>query len=105
MIGDWQPDEPPVPPDVLTARRRAWPRRNHDSNSSQDRVSGHRSVPARPNRNTPFPFGYTFTDEDATIGKVTFKAVAVLPYEVRDALPADNTVIAIATNVKWPKAL
>jgi hypothetical protein len=45
----------------------------------------------------PFGFNYTFTADDARIGKVTFKAVAA-PIG-RDALPGDNTLIAPATKV------
>ncbi len=57
------------------------------------------SVPVRPaNRTTDFKFSYTFTAEDAAIGKVTFKARAnILDY--RDALPADNEAIAMPTKV------
>jgi PKD repeat protein len=50
------------------------------------------------NRVTPYDFSYTFTDDDAVIGKVTFKAVATMP-NVRDAQPADNTAIAPPTKV------
>jgi hypothetical protein len=50
-------------------------------------------VPARAQRPTTFKFSYTFTSNDATIGKVTFKAIANI-VNGRDALPADNTSIA-----------
>jgi len=51
------------------------------------------SVPVRPsNRTTDFSFNYTFTVEDAGIGKVTFRA-AVTFINARDALPADNEAI------------
>lgn len=50
-------------------------------------------------KTTPFVFSYTFTEQDAAAGKVTFKAVAVIE-GARDALPADNTVIAPATKVR-----
>jgi hypothetical protein len=51
-------------------------------------------VPVRPsNRTTDFNFSYTFTSDDASIGKVTFKAVAAIT-NARDALPADNEAIA-----------
>lgn len=53
-------------------------------------------VPARASRPTTFKFSYTFTSSDATIGKVTFKAVATI-INSRDALPADNTSIATTT--------
>ncbi|MGX7827933.1 PKD domain-containing protein [Actinokineospora sp. 24-640] len=56
-------------------------------------------VPARPTRKAQFPFAYTFTPDDARVGKVTFRAVVTLPYPVRDARPADNEVVAIATTV------
>jgi len=57
------------------------------------------SVPVRPsNRTTDFSFSYTFTKDDATIGKVTFKAVATI-VNARDALPADNEAIALPTKV------
>lgn len=57
------------------------------------------SVPVRgANRTTPFSFNYTFTSDDAAIGKVTFKAVANL-VSARDALPADNEAIASPTKV------
>jgi hypothetical protein len=61
------------------------------------------SVPVRPDRTVAFPFAYTFTDEDLVVGKVTFKAVAVLGGGAHDALPADNTVIAPATRVRPAK--
>src|SRR5256885_777287 len=48
------------------------------------------SVPMNPkNGTTDFAFSYTFTADDARIGKVTFRAVAVIS-GARDALPADN---------------
>jgi len=57
------------------------------------------SVPVRPaGRTTNFTFNYTFTADDARIGKVTFKAVANL-LEARDALPADNEAISTPTKV------
>ncbi|WP_434448972.1 PKD domain-containing protein [Lentzea sp. E54] len=55
-------------------------------------------VPAHPTRKVNFPFAYTFTPEDAAIGKVTFRAV-VLPWPTQDAREQDNEVIAIATTV------
>jgi len=58
-----------------------------------------KSVPASgANRTTSFSFSYTFTSDDAAIGKVTFKAVANL-INARDALPADNEAIASPTKV------
>ncbi len=57
------------------------------------------TVPVRPsNRTTDFSFSYTFTKDDATIGKVTFKAVATI-LNARDALPADNESVASPTKV------
>ena len=57
------------------------------------------SVPVRSgNRTTEFSFNYTFTAEDAALGKVTFRAVATL-VNARDALPADNEAIALPTKV------
>jgi hypothetical protein len=51
------------------------------------------SVPVRSgNRTTEFSFNYTFTTEDGALGKVTFRAVAML-VSARDALPADNEAI------------
>ena len=56
-------------------------------------------VPMNPkNGTTDFAFSYTFTADDAAIGKVTFRAVAVIS-GVRDALPADNEAIAPPTKV------
>jgi hypothetical protein len=49
-------------------------------------------------KTTPFDFNYTFTNDDAALGKVTFKAVATI-VGARDAQPADNTVIALPTKV------
>ena len=49
------------------------------------------SVPVRSgNRTTAFSFNYTFTAEDAYNGKVTFKAMAFILVDIRDALPGDN---------------
>src|SRR4029077_4775741 len=50
------------------------------------------------NRTTAFDFNYAFTNDDAQVGKVTFKAVATI-VGARDALPADNTAIASPTKV------
>jgi len=56
-------------------------------------------VPMDPKSGTTnFNFTYTFTDDDALIGKVTFKAVAVMS-GARDALPADNEAIGPPTKV------
>jgi Tol biopolymer transport system component/PKD repeat protein len=57
------------------------------------------SVPVRPaNRTTDFSFSYTFTVDDARVGKVTFRAVANV-LGARDPLPADNEAIATPTKV------
>jgi PKD repeat protein len=55
------------------------------------------TLPTR-NRVTSVAFSYTFTAADAIIGKVTFKAVALL-VNARDALPADNEAIGSPTKV------
>jgi len=49
-------------------------------------------------RTTPFSFNYTFTSDDAALGKVTFKAVASI-VGARDAAPSDDTAVALATSV------
>ena len=57
------------------------------------------SVPVRSaNRTTNFDFSYTFTAGDAALGKVTFRAVAIIEGG-RDALPADNEAIGSPTKV------
>jgi PKD repeat protein len=50
------------------------------------------------NRTTTFAFSYTFADEDAKLGKITFRAMASLQ-GARDALPADNEAISSPTKV------
>ena len=50
-------------------------------------------------RTTSIALPYMFTAQDATIGKVSFKVTAVL-LGARDALPADNTALALPTKVK-----
>jgi hypothetical protein len=55
-------------------------------------------VPLRgENRPTSFAFTYTFRSDDATVGNVTFKAVAT-PAGA-GALRADNVAVALPTNV------
>jgi PKD repeat protein len=54
--------------------------------------------PRGKNQTTPYTFNYTFTTDDGTAGKVTFKAVATI-VNARDALPADNEAIAAPTKV------
>jgi PKD repeat protein len=57
------------------------------------------SVPVRPsNQTVPFNFSYTFTADEAAVGKVTFKAVANIQ-GTHDALPGDNEAIASPTRV------
>ena len=57
------------------------------------------NVPARVGGRTPtFSISYTFAPEDATLGKVTFQAIATI-LGARDAHAADNTVSALATKV------
>jgi PKD repeat protein len=57
------------------------------------------SVPVRgANRTTEFAFTYTFTPDDATLGKISFRAIATIQ-GARDALPADNDVTALPTKV------
>jgi hypothetical protein len=55
-------------------------------------------VQARRNRPTSLSFSYTFTRNDASIGKVTFKAIATI-VDARDGFPADNEVVAPLTKV------
>jgi hypothetical protein len=58
-----------------------------------------KSVPALSgNRTTAVNFSYTFTSDDATRGKVTFKAVAII-IGARDAYPSDNEAISSITRV------
>jgi PKD repeat protein len=67
----------------------------------------YQTVPVRSgNRTTEFSINYTFTSADASLGKVTFKAVATIgvnsPWgfsELRDVLPADNEAISSPTKV------
>lgn len=52
------------------------------------------NVPVRPlNRTTDIKFSYVFTSDDAAIGKVTFRTVAVI-LGARDAFSADNEAIS-----------
>lgn len=53
-------------------------------------------VPAKAKQATTFKFSYTFTPDDAAIGKVTFKAVATI-VNGRDAFLSDNTSIVTTT--------
>jgi PKD repeat protein len=57
------------------------------------------SIPVRgATRTTSFAFTYTFTRDDASVGKVSFRAIATIQ-GARDALPGDNDVIALPTKV------
>lgn len=57
------------------------------------------SVPVTPrNQSVPFAFSYTFTADDAAVGKVSFQAVATI-VSARDAQSADNTAITLPTKV------
>jgi PKD repeat protein len=49
-------------------------------------------------RTTPFPFAYTATQADRSVGKVSFRAVATI-MDHRDALPADNELISAPVKV------
>ena len=56
-------------------------------------------VPVRPsNRTTSFEFSYTFTDQDALLGRINFRAVANI-INARDALPVNNEAISLPTKV------
>jgi PKD repeat protein len=58
-----------------------------------------KAVPALSgNRTTAVNFSYTFTSDDAKLGKVTFKAVATIN-GARDAYPSDNEAISSITKV------
>ena len=54
--------------------------------------------PRSANRTTDFNFSYTFTPEDASYGKVSFRAVANIQ-NGRDALPSDNEAISSPVKV------
>lgn len=57
------------------------------------------AVPVRAgNRTTDFAFSYTFTPDDARIGKVSFQAVATIG-GARDAIPGDNQAQSLPTKV------
>jgi PKD repeat protein len=63
-------------------------------------ASSTQSVPVRGgNKTSDFAFNYTFTSDDASLGKVTFKAVATI-VNARDALATDNEFISLPTKVK-----
>ena len=57
------------------------------------------TIPAAPrNQTTSFSFSYTFTADDAAVGKVSFEAIATI-VSARDAQSADNTAISLPTKV------
>jgi len=57
------------------------------------------NVPVRPsNRTTRFEFSYTFTQEDAQLGRINFRAEALI-VNGRDAIPANNEAISLPTKV------
>jgi hypothetical protein len=57
------------------------------------------SVPVRSgNRTTDFTFSYTFSADDARLGKVSFQAVVSLS-NARDAIPGDNQAQSLPTKV------
>lgn len=56
--------------------------------------SGVQRVAASPGGKVEFPFAYTYSAQDAQLGKVTFKVVASLPDRYDgDANPADNEIL------------
>ena len=57
------------------------------------------TIPVRSgNRTTDITFSYTFTTDDARVGKVSFQAVVSLP-NARDAIPGDNQAQSLPTKV------
>ena len=60
-------------------------------------ATSRQTLPTR-NRVTSVAFSYTFTPQDAVIGKVTFRALVNI-LGGRDALPADNEAIGPPTKV------
>jgi hypothetical protein len=65
----------------------------------QDIAATTMQLPVRKGKQaTEIVFSYTFTRDDATLGKVSFEAVANL-IAARDAAPADNTMISAPTRV------
>jgi hypothetical protein len=55
--------------------------------------------PRSANRTTAFNFNYTFTAEDARVGKVTFRAMAFILDNGGDDWQVDNDAIALPTRV------
>jgi hypothetical protein len=65
----------------------------------QSIASTEQNIPVRSgNRTTAVNLSYTFSNDDATVGKVTFKAVVYI-VNARDGLHADNEAIAAPTKV------
>jgi len=61
-------------------------------------IGSSRQLVSARKQGTSFVFSYTFRPEDKALGKVTFKATASIN-GARDALPADNEVVALPTKV------
>ena len=58
-------------------------------------------VAASPTGRVEFPFAYTYTAQDAALGKVTFRAVAALEnWNLREAKPDDNEARAVTATVR-----
>jgi hypothetical protein len=58
-------------------------------------------VAASPTGRVEFPFVYTYTAQDAALGKVTFRAVAALDdWSLREAKPDDNEARAVTATVR-----
>jgi PKD repeat protein len=56
-------------------------------------------IPVRPgNKTVPVSLSYTFSSDDAAVGKVTFQVIAQV-LSGRDAIPADNTAISAPVRV------
>jgi PKD repeat protein len=55
-------------------------------------------VPVSKGKTTAFNINYTFTSDDAALGKVSFEAVATI-VGARDAFTADNTAISTPTKI------
>jgi hypothetical protein len=54
--------------------------------------------PQKGNRTTQFSFNYTFTQQDARMGKVTFRAIVTIE-NARDAFPYDNEIISMPPTI------
>jgi hypothetical protein len=66
--------------------------------------SKYQLVPVRNgNRTTDFTFDYTFTDQDAILGKISFRATAFILHSRIDAQPGDNEAISMPTKINPSK--